>query len=150
MAIRRSRLKPILFAAGAALLATNAAWALGRGLGETKEQLQLDYRVEASDHGTGRVTVSVTIADPGRLKPLSSVGLNVPSKDGTGYVDLSLPIATQMVDGKMRASVHLKRDLAERAEIHLTTSTLDGKQSPRTWYYYTIPIAKYLPVPKKD
>lgn len=42
------------------------------------------------------------------------------------------------------ATVHLKQDLAVRAVIRLTTSSLDGKQEPLTWYFHSIPIAKYI------
>src|SRR5688572_17883158 len=117
MSVRRFRLLSVALAA--ALLAAGAAWALGFQLGETKEQLKLDYNVEVADHGTGRVTVTLTIADPGRLKPLTSVDLMIPSQDKSGYVDLTLPIGLRQEGGKSVARVHLKRDLAERAEIHL-------------------------------
>lgn len=142
MFIRTLRLSSLVLAA--LVLAACFAWAEGLGLGETKEQLRLDYRVSVVDHGTGRVTVNLTIADEGRLKPLDSVDLVVPSKDGTNCVDLSLSLATREVDGKRSVSVHLKRELAERAEIHLRTSSLDGKQEPLTWYYHAIPIAEYI------
>lgn len=135
-------LAPVVLAGIA--LAAHAAWALGLKLGETKEQLKLDYQVAAVDHGTGRVTVNLTIADQGRLKPLTGVDLVVPSRDGTGYVDLAVPLATRNVDGKLTATAHLLKSLAERAEIDLKTSTLDGKQEPLTWYYHAIPIAGYL------
>jgi hypothetical protein len=66
----------------AALFSTTMlAWAEGLGLGETKQQLKLDYEVSVKDHGTGRVTVTFTLADAGRLKPLSSVDFSIPSKD---------------------------------------------------------------------
>ena len=117
---------------------------MGFQLGETKEQLRLKYDVSSVDHGTGRVTVNLTIADEGRLKPLDSVDLVIPSNDGTGFVDLSLPLATRKVGGKLLASVHLKRELADRAEIQLRTSTLDGKKEALTWWYHVIPIAKYI------
>lgn len=128
----------------AIVLAPNIVWGLGEQLGETKEQLGLKYDVSWVDHGTGRVTVTLAIVDEGRLKPLDSVDLVIPPQDGTGYVDLSLSLATRDVDGKRLAKVHLKRDLAERAEIHLKTSSLDGKKSPLTWYYHVIPVAEYL------
>ena len=130
--------------ARALVLTATLAWAEGLGLGETKEQLKLKYDLSVVDHGTGRVTVSLTIADQGRLKPLDSVELAIPSKDGTGYFDLAVSLATKTVDGKLLVSVHLKRELAERAEIHLKTSSLDGKQEPLTWYYHAIPIAEYI------
>jgi hypothetical protein len=34
--------------------------------------------------------------------------------------------------------------LAERAEIWLKTSSLDGKREALTWYYHAIPIAEYI------
>jgi len=134
----------------ALVLGADPAWAEGFQLGETKEQLKLKYGVLLTDHGTGRVTVTLTIADEGRLKPLNSVDLGIPSKDGTGYFDLALSLATRKVDGKQVVSVHLKRELAERAEFDLKTSTLDGKQEALTWYYHKIPIAEYLKTGEKQ
>jgi hypothetical protein len=128
----------------ASVLAANSAWALGHGLGQTKEELKLDYEVVVKDHGTGRVSIELTIADLGRLGPLNSIQLVIPSKDGTGHVDLSLSLATSDTDGKLVARAHLIRGLAERAQIQLRTSALDGKQELLTWYYHTIPIAKHF------
>jgi hypothetical protein len=143
MFVRKFRLLALVFVA--LVMPATLAWALGFQLGETKEQLKLDYEVSVTDHGTGRVTVNLTIRDEGRLKPLDrGVDLVIPSQDGTGYVDLSLSMDRRKVDGKQVMSVHLKRELAERAEIQLKTGTLDGKQSPRTWYYHVIPLAEHL------
>lgn len=142
MYVQKLLLPSAVFAA--IVLVAGLAWAEGLGLGQTKEQLKLQYDVLLVDHGTGRVTVNLTIADQGRLKPLKSVELVIPSKDGTGFVDLALSLATREVDGKLLASVHLARELAERAEIHLTTSSLDGKKEALTWYYHVIPIARYM------
>ena len=128
----------------ALVLTAGLAWGEGLQLGETKEQLKLKYDVSLTDHGTGRVTVNLTIADQGRLKPLTSVDLGIPSRDGTGYSDLAVSLAAKTVDGKLLVSVHLKKGLAERAEIDLKTSTLDGKRDALTWYYHAIPIAKYV------
>ncbi len=142
MFVRKFRLLSIVFAV--TVLAICLAWAEGFGLGETKEQLKLKYDVSVKDHGTGRVTVNLTITDQGRLKPLDSVDLVIPSKDGTNFVDLSRSLATRKVDGKLLVRVHLKRELAERSEIQLRTSRLDGKQEALTWYFHAIPIAEYL------
>lgn len=144
MCVRKLRLPLIVFAA--IVLTANLAWALGFELGETKEQLRLKYDLSVKDHGTGRITVTLTIADHGRLKPLNSVDLVVPAKDGTNFVDLSVSLATREVDGKQMVHVHLIREMAERARIHLTTSSLDGKKDPLTWYFHAIPIAKYLKI----
>jgi hypothetical protein len=126
-------------------LVANSTWALGFELGETKEQLKLQYDVSATDHGTGRVTINVTIADEGRLKPLDrGVSLVIPSQDKSGYVDLSVSLERRMESGKQMLSIHLTRELAERGQIQLKTNMLDGKQQPLTWYYHVIPIADYL------
>jgi hypothetical protein len=147
MSARTLRLPSIVFAAAA--LAANGAWGLGFRLRETKEQLRLKYDVSVVDHGTGRVTVDLTIDDPGRVKPLTSVDLvvlNKETKDGSGPVDLSVALAMSGADGKRWVSVHLTREMAERAEIQLKTSFLDGKNQGLTWYYHAIPIADYLKV----
>src|SRR5438067_432315 len=114
--------------------ATGIAWPLGEGLSETKEQLKLDYVVAITDHHDGRVTITLTLGDEGRLKPLNSIDLIVPGKDGTGSVDIAVSMATKNEDGKLVARCELTRELAERAEIQLRTSSLDGKQMPLTWY----------------
>jgi hypothetical protein len=119
-------------------------WALGFKLGEAKEQLGLKYDVASVDHGTGRVTLSLTITDEGKLLPIDSVDLFIPGHDGSGPVDLSVSLATRTKDGKRSAQVHLKKELAERAEFHLKTWTLGGKKKLLTWYYYAIPLADYL------
>jgi hypothetical protein len=148
LGMRTFRLPSLVLAA--IVLPASVACALGFQLGETKEQLKLDYEVSAVDHGTGRVTINVTIADEGRLRPLSSVDLVIPNKDGSGSVDLSVALATREVDGKRMVRVHLKRELAERAEIQLRTGHLDGKQEPLTWYYHAIPIAEYIKDRKQE
>ena len=146
MKMRKCRLP--LFVVAAFALTANVAWAEGIELGETKEQLMLKYDVTVNDHGTGRVTVVLTIAGQGRLGPLDAVDLVVPAKDknkdGGSYVDLSVALATSEEGGKQVARVHVIRELAERAEIHLRSHHLDGKQDAITWYYHSISIAKYL------
>lgn len=131
-----------------AIVLPGLAWALGFELGESKEELKLKYDVSVTDHKTGRVTIVVKIEDYGRLKPVYAVDLSIPAKekeaDGSQYSDLSVSLALRKEDGKDVARVHILRELAERASIQLKTGHLDGKQSPRTWYYHSIPIAKYL------
>src|SRR5687767_2762588 len=89
----------LVFAAMA--VSAHLAWAEGFELGESKEQLKLKYDVEVADHGTGRVTVTFTLVDEGRLKPLDrGVSLVVPSDDGTKSVDLSVSVKGKRIDGK--------------------------------------------------
>ena len=142
MSIRTLGRTVAVILAAALVLTARRAWALGEILGETKEQFKLEYELAVHDHGTGRVTAVLTIADEGRLKPLSAVELMVPKEDGDGYVDLSVSLATTEEGGKRVARVHLKKEWAGRAEIWLTTSTLDGKQTALTRYHHVIPIAK--------
>ena len=138
MYMRKFRFPSIVFAS--IVLAANVVWAAGFRLSETKEQLKLKYDVSVQDHGTGRVTVNVTIVDQGRLTPLKSAALAIPSKDRTDRYDVT-PLALKTVDGILSVSVELKKETAERAEIYLETATLDGKKLCQIWYYHAIPIS---------
>ena len=131
------------------------AWGLDFGLSETKEELKLKYDIAVEEHSfdgasTGRVTVVLTLADEGRLKPLDGVELGIPglekNKDGSNWMDLVVWIDMRKSDdGKRVGRVHLRKDLAERAVIRLNTRTLDGKTMNLTGgMYHAIPIAKYL------
>lgn len=142
VSVTKLRFPSIAFVA--LVLAAGLASAEGLGLGESKEELKLKYDVKFTEHGTGRITVVLTIADEGRLKPLSSVNLGVSPTDGTNWVDLSVALERKEVDGKQLVRVHMHKELAERAEISLRTSHLDGNQEPLTWYYHAIPLTKYM------
>ena len=77
----------ILFSLLATLGLSTSAHALGFELGETKEELKLDYQVTVTDHKTDRVTVVFTLKDEGRMKPLYSVDL--PQDRASGREDVS-------------------------------------------------------------
>lgn len=124
-------------------LATNAH-ALGFELGESKEELKLDYQITVADHKTGRVTIVFTLKDEGRLKPLNSVDLSVPSKDGSGKFHLVTSLKLRERDGSKVARVHIHKDWAKNARIDLKTSHLDGKLEPATWYYHSIRVGKLI------
>src|SRR5438552_15196913 len=141
MSMRTVRLSLMLLAA--LLLTADRAWALEFILGQTKEELKLKYDVTVVDHGTGRVTVVLTIADEGRLKPLDTVDLMIPMETGSGSVDLEVSLATREVDGKRVVRVHLRKDWAERAQIWLKTSSFDGKKLTER-EIHPIPISEYL------
>lgn len=131
-----------------AILVPGLAWALGFELGESKDELKLKYDMSVTDHKTGRVTIVLKIEDYGRLKPLFAVDLSIPdeeSHDGRGhYMDLVVSMAHRKEDGQDVYRAHMLRELAERASISLKTSHMDGKQTPLTWYFHRIPIAKYM------
>lgn len=123
-------------------------WALGFELGETKEQLNLKYTMEVFDHGTGRSTITFTLADAGRIAPLTSVNWHIPGQDKTGYSDLSLTLAHRKAEGKKIYSIHGLNDWISRGEIHLISSTMDGKRDVREWFYHRVKVVEYMK--KKD
>lgn len=123
----------------AAAEAANAAL-LGFELKETKEELKLNYDVKVQDNGGGRMAVTFTLADEGRIKPLFAVDLGVPSKDGSGYYDVNLSLKPFERDGKQVYVIHLTRELVERGELSLKTRTMDGKQM-LDWGYHRVVIA---------
>lgn len=139
----------LLIVAGSALWAAGRAWGIGFILGETKEELKLDYSVDVADHGTGRVTIVLTLVHAGRLEPLDEVQLVIPDEernaDGGHWMDLVVSIEMRDAgDGRRIGRVHILRTLAERAQIQLNTHTLDGQIDPLTRLHHVIPIAEYL------
>ena len=136
------------FALGLLLASGPLLWALGYELGETKEQLKLKYTLEVYDCGTGRSTITFTLADAGRIAPLTSVDWHIPGQDKTGYSDLSLKLAPHEAEGKKIYTVHGLNEWIGRGEIHLKSSTMDGKRGNREWFYHRVKVAGYLK--KKD
>ncbi len=139
-----------MLAAAAVVWASGRAFGIGFILGETKEELKLKYDVVVQDHGTGRVTAVFTLEDEGRLKPLDEVQLVIPGQeknaDGGHRMDLVVSIDMKDAgDGKRVGRVHIRKELAARAEIRLNTHTMDGKLDPETRLHHVIPLAKYMP-----
>lgn len=135
---------PVLALVVALLIAPRSAQALGMELGQSKEELKLDYTVSVTEHETGRITVVFRLKDEGRLKPLNSVDLSIPSKDGSGYFHLVTALKLRDEGDAKVARVHIHRDWAKNANITLKTSHLDGKSALRTWYYHVVSINKAL------
>jgi hypothetical protein len=138
-----------LFAAVAIAGTAGRSWAIGFVLSQTKEELKLKYDVAVEEHSSGRVTVVLTLADEGRLKPLDDVQLVIPGQeknaDGSHWMDLVVSIdMRQADDGKRVGRVHIRKEMARRAEIQLNTHTMDGKLDPLTRLHHVIPIAKHL------
>lgn len=126
-------------------LAGNSAYGIGFVLGETREQLKLDYTVAVTDHGTDRVTIVFTLADEGRLAPLDAVRMVIPAEkknsDGSYWMDLTVAVDMQpQSDGTRVGRIHLRRDWASRGEIQLDTHTMDGKVDPLTRLHHVIPL----------
>lgn len=149
MCIRLRRYYAVMLVLAAVVWTAGRAWGIGFYLGETKEELKLEYDVAVQDHGTGRITIVLTLADEGRLKPLDEVQLAIPgqekNKDGGHWMDLVVSIEMRKIDdGKRVGRIHILRDLAKRAEIQLNTHTMDGKMDPLTRLHHVIPIANHL------
>lgn len=121
-----------------------SARAVGFQLGKKKADLGLFYDLRLTEHGTGRVTLNLTLTDTGSLKPLNAIYLVVASKDGTGSVDLSVALNVSEREGVQRVRVHMLKEWAQRGEIQLRTSHLNGKTELLSWYYHSIPLADYL------
>jgi len=132
----------------ALVIPTSSTLAMGLVLGDSKEKLRLKYDVSVFDHDTGRVTVTFSLEDEGRLKPIDSIDLSIPSKEkhtGGGYKsDLTISMATRKEGNKQVARVHIRKDWAARAEIQLKTGYLDGKQEAMTWYSHSIPLKELV------
>lgn len=149
MLMQTRRYSAMLLVVALVLWSAGQAWGIGFMLGETKDELKLKYDVVVNDHGTGRVTIVLTIRDEGRLQPLDDVQLAIPAQeknaDGSSWMDLVVSLRmTETNDGERIGRVHILKELAERAEIRLNTHTMDGKPDPLTRLHHVIPIAEHL------
>ena len=136
-----------LFALGAVAafaIPASCALAIGFQLSESKKELGLKYDVSVYDHDTGRVTITFALTDAGRLKPITSVDFSIPSNEkheGGGFKsDLTMSISLREDGGRRVGRIHVRKDWAEQAEIHIKTRQLDGKPELLTWYYHAIPL----------
>jgi hypothetical protein len=104
----------------------SCALAMGLQLGESREELELQYDVSVYDHDTGRVTVEFELIDSGRLEPIASVDLHIPSSEehdgGGSKSDLTVSMALRKDGAGQLARVHIRKDWAERAEILIKTA----------------------------
>ena len=119
------------------------AWGLGLPLNETKEQLQLQYDLSAVAHGDS-VTITLSVSDLGKLKPLNAVALSIPSKSASGNFEVYLSLSTTQKDGKILASAQLSRDLAERATIELVPENPPDGGKIFGWVWYPIPVKDHI------
>ena len=138
MFLRKLRLP--FFVLAVIALAANFVWALNFELGETKQQLKLEYDVVVKDIGANGYLIDLTIANQGRMKPLSDVGLCVYGKEMTNQgrspvIDLALSLAPRKEGDKLSVHFQLNREWAERAEISLLTSHLDDQKLVESCYH---------------
>jgi len=149
MSIRFLRLATGMLVVAAMVLTSGRCWAIYYGLGPSKDEWGLKYDVEVHDAGSDTLTVVLTLADEGRLKPFYSIELVAFSKQtdnqgGRSY-DVKAPIELKPTeDGQRAGQVQIPKKFAAGAKIRILTRMVDGKQQPSGGAYYDIPIAKYL------
>jgi hypothetical protein len=152
----------------AAAVLPHPARAMSEVIDESKkDELKLKYDVSMTDYGNGRVGVTFTVIDEGKLGPPTSVDLELPGRDrdaqGGAAPELHLSLEMRKTDAGAKiagkqTTFELTKELAGRAQIWLVTRHLDGKQEPVTGYVFRIPIAPYMknaqanvaPAPRSD
>ena len=149
MSMRNSRLALGVLVVAAVVLMSDRSWAIRQGLGPSKDEWQLKYDVDVTDSGGEMLTVTFTLADEGRLKPIYSIDLVAFSKqtDGQGgrSYDAMEPIKLKPTgDGKRVGQALISKKHLDRAKIRIISVTFDGKRQPSGGVFYDIPVAKFL------
>jgi hypothetical protein len=149
MNIQLLRLVMTLLVATVTLLMSGRCWAVYNVLGPSKDEWGLKYDVQVSDAGGGTLTVVFTLADEGRLKPLSLIELIAFSKEtdnqGGHTYDVKAPIVLKpSQDGRRAGHVQIRKEFADRAQIRILTDRVDGQPQQSGWACYEIPMNKFL------
>lgn len=149
MSIRLSHVATGLLVVATMVLTSERSWAIRFALGPSKDEWKLKYDVAVYDSDGDKVTVVLTLADEGRLKPIYSIDLVAFSKQtdnqGGHSYDATVPIELKTTqDGKRAGQAQIRKEFVNRAKIRIITLTVDGKRQPSGGAFYDIPIAKYL------
>jgi hypothetical protein len=149
MSIRLSRLTTGMLFLVAMVVMSDRCWAIRHALGPSKDEWKMKYDVAVYEAEDDMLTVELTVADEGRLKPFYSIDLVAFSKqtDGQGgrSYDVNVPIELKTAtDGKRTGQVQIRKEFLDRAKIRIITLMVDGKRQPSGGAFYDIPIAKYL------
>jgi hypothetical protein len=131
------------------LLTSARSWAIFDVLSPSKDEWGLKYDVEINDAGGDTVTVVFTLADEGRLKPLSTIELYVfnPQTDEQGghAYDVKETIELRPTkDGRRVGQAQMPKKFVNKAKIRILTKTVDGKHQQPGFADYEIPIRKFL------
>jgi len=149
MSKRPFRSVRVLLAVVALALMAERAYAIYYSLGPSKDEWGLKYDVAVEDAGGDMVTVKITLADEGRLKPVHSVSLSVldkqnSTKNSQRYTVVGKLELKTTPDGKRVGEIKLRKDLVELGNLQVLTQRVDGKFQSRGAAYYDIPLAKHL------
>jgi hypothetical protein len=131
------------------VLISERCWAVFHALGPSKDEWGLKYDVEVTDAGGDMLSVTFTLADEGRLKPIYSIELialseQTDSQGGRSY-DAKLPVELKPTeDGRRAGQVQISKQIADRAKFRILTQTVNGKRQTAGAAYYAIPLNKFL------
>ena len=145
MSIRKSRVVMGLLVVAALTLLPGLCWAVYYKLEPSKNDWGLKYDVEVSEAAGDKTTVTFTLADEGRLKPIYSATVVAFSKvdaNGGRTYDVKAPIEFKTTrEGKKVGQVQIPTEYADRAEIRILTLNIDGKRYASA-SYYDLPLHK--------
>lgn len=132
----------------AVVLTSSLSWAVYYELGPSKDEWGLKYSGDVTATNAGKLNVSFTLADQGRLKPVHSVhvfALSKPDGSGSRTYLLKAPMALKPTeDGKLTGQVQIGKELANLAVVRIFSYTVDGQPQRQGVRYYDIPLTKFL------
>src|SRR5262245_32920171 len=149
MGIRLPRVATGVLVLAAMALMSSRCWAIYYGLGPSKDEWGLKYDVEVEDAGNNVLNVTFTLEDEGRLKPFHSIELIAMSRQadnqGRRSYDVKAPFQFKTTeDGKRTATVQIRKEFVNGAQIRILTRMVDGQRQPSGGSYYDIPLKKYF------
>jgi hypothetical protein len=153
MGLRFSHRATGLLVVVALALMSSSSWAVYYELGPSSDDWGLKYAGDVTATNDGKLNVSFTLADQGRLKPIHSVhifALTHPNPDGSRTYLLKAPMAmTPTQDGKLTGQMQIGRELTNLAVVRIFSYTVDGQPQKLGVRYYDIPITKFIKKPQQ-
>ena len=148
MGFRFPRLATAVLVLAAVVLMSGRSWAIYYELGPSKDEWGLKYEGQVTATNDGKLNVSFTLADQGRLKPIHSVhifAMTNPNPDGsrTYLLKAGMPMKPTQ-DGKQTGQLQISRDVANFAVVRIFSYTVDGQPQKQGVRYYDIPLRKLV------
>jgi hypothetical protein len=148
MGFRFSPLAKGVLVVAAVVLMSSLSWAVYYELPYSKDEWGLKYEGEVTATNEGKLNVSFTLADQGRLKPIHSVhifALSKPRPDGSRVYLLKAPMPLKPTeDGKQAGQLQIGRELIDLAVVRIFSYTVDGQPQRQGVRYYDIPLRKLV------
>lgn len=149
MSIRSSRLITAILVFAGVLLTSDRSWAIYNVLPPSKNDWGLKYDVEINDVGGDKATVTLILADEGRLKPFDLIELfaldqQTDEQGGHAYVVKQRIDLKATKDGRLVGRVEIGKEFLDRAQIRFITHTIDGQPQASGYACYEIPLKKFL------